>query len=269
MKPIILFLLLLPLQPVAQGTTDTFFRQYRQNIPGTSLQFTMVPVPAGTLEAFWIGACEVTYDEYDAFAKDEANGALAGVDAVTRPTPPYIDLTLGMGKSGGFPANSMQLYGAIMYCKWLYQKTGTFYRLPTEAEWEYACRAGSSTAYPFGADAKELVKYAWYAANSGGKYHKTGQLLPNKWGLYDMLGNVGEWTLDGFIKGGNYRDKVKDIGTTQRVLPNPAWNERDPQIPKSRWWNADAPFVGFRIVRPLKQPSKEEALAFFNLHLKE
>ena len=276
----------------------------------------MVPVPAGTfrmgsaaqdksaqkgegpqrnvqLSPFWMGAYEVTYDEFAAYMQDEATTQNSKVDAVTRPSQPYIDLTLGMGKGGGFPANSMQQYGALMFCRWLYEKTGTFYRLPTEAEWEYAARAGAATVYPFGNDAKELGKYAWYKGNSGGKYHKVGEKAPNAWGLYDMLGNVAEWTLDQYdeayfakttdgaadplilptsrhprtVRGGNYDNDAAALRPAARLESDPVWNRRDPQIPRSRWWNADAPFVGFRIVRPVKQPTKEEAEAFFKLYL--
>jgi formylglycine-generating enzyme required for sulfatase activity len=300
----------------AQTNIDTSFKAYIQTIPGTALQFSMAPIPAGkfifgssdnavikeadeqpahtvTINAFWMGTHEVTYAEYDAFASDETFTLNSLVDAVTRPSPPYIDVTMGMGKTIGFPANSMQQFGAIMYCRWLYKKTGIFYRLPTEAEWEYACRAGSTTIYPFGDNAKELDKYAWYAENSGERYHIVGELKPNAWGLYDMLGNVGEWTLDQYdenfystlsdttvapvrlpttkhprtIRGGTYMDAAKDIRSANRLRSDPIWNRRDPQIPKSRWWNADAPFIGFRIVHPAKQPTAEEAESFFKLYL--
>lgn len=301
----------------AQQVKEPAFTPFEQSLPGTSLKYKMVPVRGGsftmgsangekgrredegpakkvTVSSFWIGANEVTYDEYDAFFKDEEFSQNQTADAVTRPSPPYIDLTLGMGKEGGFPANSMSQYGALMYCKWLYKKTGIFYRLPTEAEWEYACRAGSQTVYPFGNDPKELGKYAWYKDNSEDKYHKTGLKAPNAWGLYDMLGNVAEWTMDQYdekyfsaisgatdpivrptarhprtLRGGTYQDDASGVRSASRLKSNPDWNRRDPQIPRSRWWNADAPFIGFRVLRPEKPPSPEEIEKFFAQYLEE
>ncbi len=245
------------------------------------------------LSAFWMGAFEVTRDELDVFLKDETTSLNVEVDAITRPSPQYIDFSLGMGKEGGYPANSMSQYGALMYCRWLYQKTGIFYRLPTESEWEYACRAGSSSPYFFGTDSSKLDQYAWYDKNSDDSFHKVGEKLPNAWGLYDMLGNVMEWTLDHYqenryaslgvtsdpvvipnpsrypkaLRGGGFTETALELRSAKRFKSDPQWNLRDPQIPKSKWWLTEAKAVGFRLVRPLQQPATAEINQFFKNYL--
>lgn len=289
------------------------FKPYKQTIPGTPLEMSMVPIPAGSflmgspdseknrqpdegpqqkvqLSAFWMASFELSRDIFDVYFKDANTSQNSKVDAVTRPSAQYIDLTWGMGKEGGFPVNSMSQFTALMFCRWLYEKTGIFYRLPTEAEWEYACKAGSTTAYYYGDDPKQLGDYAWFKGNSKNKFQKSGQKKPNAWGLYDMLGNVSEWTLDHYqedrlqqltgepqdprvavnpvkypkvLKGGGYTDLEPALRCSDRQQSDPSWNKRDPQIPKSRWWLTDAASVGFRVVRPLQQPTKEEADAFF------
>lgn len=289
-------------------------KPYVQEINGTKLSFSMQPVPAGEflmgskagkpdeqpvhkvkLSAFWMATHELTWDLYEAFLyKDyETTHSIvavpANVDAVTRPTKPYLDMTFGMGKQY-HPALAMTHYNAIQYCKWLYARTGVFYRLPTEAEWEYAARAGSNSAYAFGDDEKLLAEYAWYKENSGGKTQEVGKKKPNKWGIYDLYGNVAEWTYDQYqpefygtvkdgvlnpvnvpdklyshvIRGGSYEDTAKDLRSSARMPSDPAWKQIDPQIPKSNWWFPEAPFIGMRLVRPVVQPSAEEIQKYYD-----
>ncbi|MCW3090053.1 MAG: formylglycine-rating enzyme family protein [Ferruginibacter sp.] len=247
-----------------------------------------------SVSAFWMGAFEVSRDEFDVFYKDETTSANSDVDAVTRPSPQYVDLSWGMGKEGGYPVNSLSQYAALMYCRWIYDKTGVFYRLPTEAEWEYACRAGTTSRYYFGDDEQQLDKYAWYKNNSDNKFQRSGLKQPNAWGLYDMLGNVCEWTLDHYeekrmenmadktenpfvapikakypkaLRGGGYTDEAIQLRCARRFKSDPLWNRRDPQIPKSKWWLTDAPSVGFRIIRPREQPTAEKINEFYKQYL--
>ncbi len=313
----LLFLACLGSQLNAQTEQDTAFQAYTAVIPGSEVSFKMTPIPGGTylmgspeseegrdedeepqiqvkIEPFWMGVHEVTFDEYNIFRRKDLDAAPEGetwdADAVTRPSPPYEDPTFGMGKEG-FPAVNMTQFAALQYCKWLSDKTGEFYRLPTEAEWEYACRAGTTTAYFFGDDPEMADEYVWHYDNSYEKYQKVGTKKPSPWGLYDMHGNVGEWTLDQYqkdfyaqfqdsaevvnpwseptrlhprtVRGGSWDDSIEDHRSASRIRSSMKWKERDPQIPKSYWWNTDSPFVGFRIIRPYNQPSPEEVEAFW------
>ena len=102
------------------------------------------------------------------------------------------------------PVENLCWYDAQSFCKKLSQITGENYRLPTEAEWEYACRAGTTTDYYFGDDVNQLENYAWYCENSQKTTHPVGQKLPNAWGLYDMSGNVWEMTQEAKLRGGSW-----------------------------------------------------------------
>ncbi len=304
-------------------TTQAQMQPYKQVVPGTDVSYEMVPIPGGqfvmgspaseagrnadegpqhnvAIQPFWMGKYEITWPEYELFMFPEEekkirvrhnyNGALdKTADAVTRPTTPYVEMSFGMGKDG-YPAISMTQHAANTYCKWLSAKTGHYYRLPTEAEWEYACRAGTKTAYSFGDDPADLGDYAWYAKNSGSKYQKVGRKKPNPWGLYDMHGNVAEWTLDQYdpdyyskftsalvdapwnkatkpyphsVRGGGWDDAAPLLRSAVRKASDKSWKVQDPQLPKSIWYMTDAQFLGFRIIRPLNVPSPEELAKYW------
>ncbi|OUW73592.1 MAG: sulfatase-modifying factor protein [Flavobacteriaceae bacterium TMED204] len=296
---------------------------YIQNIPGTPEVIEMAFIPGGTfsmgspkseqghfgdegpqhlveVDPFWMGKFEITWDLYELFISrgiDKKRPATVSgkevdidVAAVSGATQPYTEMSFGMGVEG-YPAICMTQLAAVKFCEWLSAMTGNFYRLPTEAEWEYACRAGTKTAYSFGDTPSNLDIYAWHEGNSGGAYHKVGQKEPNPWGLYDMHGNVSEWTLDQYVptvyntrkrktvdnplqtptktyprvvRGGAWSDKPNRLRSAARRPSSKKWKKRDPQIPKSLWWHTDAPFVGFRVVRPLETPSPLEQNKYWN-----
>lgn len=288
------------------------FEPYSQKIPGTPVVFDMTPIEGGTfkmgsstssnadekpvhevtLDPFWMGTHEVTWDAFELFLDKNYELAISEepigeiVDGLTRPSIPYLDMTFGMGKENK-PAIGMTQYGAIQYCHWLYLKTGIFYRLPTEAEWEYAARAGSDSKYFFGEDASKLEEYAWTKENSDGMTQLVGQKKPNPWGLYDIYGNVLEWTADQYdpefyknspsknpvnpseelypriVRGGSFKTPAEEVSSAKRFVNDPKWKQLDPQIPKSQWWFPEAPFIGLRLVRPLNPPSPEEINAYY------
>ncbi|MCA8944299.1 MAG: formylglycine-generating enzyme family protein [Planctomycetes bacterium] len=280
-------------------------QSFVETIPGTDVSFSMVAIPGGTfrmgspaaeagraddegpahevaISPFWIGAHEVTWEEYEQWMfslekmrrQGEPTAADTAADAITRPTPPYTDMTFGMGRDG-YPAICMTQLAARTYCEWLSAKTGRNYRLPTEAEWEYACRAGTTTAYSFGDDPARIGEFAWFSRNSDDQYQPVGQQPANPWGLHDMHGNVAEWVQDALtpyapspdgaplvdpvveptqlyprvVRGGSWQDPPKALRSAARMGSDPDWKMQDPQIPQSVWYHTDATFVGFRVVR--------------------
>jgi len=258
------------------------------------------------LKPFYLATTEVTFDLFMAYyeetvqekrgadpkkdaekkaeeAKKKAEEAKKkGVDAITGPTPLYGDPTLGWG-AGKRPAIGASWINAVTFCTWLSKKSGKDFRLPTEAEWEYACRAGTTSAYSFGDDSDALEDYGWFEDNSEEKTQEVGQKKPNAWGLYDMHGNVREWVQDfyspaayaeaakhnpaqcptgpkegmaktahGFAhvaRGGAWDSPFEELRSAARTFEEDWWRFEDPQEPKSIWWLPKMGFIGFRVAR--------------------
>lgn len=273
------------------------------------------PTRKVTLPAFWMAKTETTWALYRAFMEngkarnkdgslnadgdiyspDDPFATKAGlIDAISQPTPPYIPMHFGLADGAGYradlPAIAATQHAASKFCEWLSAKTGRYYRLPTEAEWEYACRAGTTTKWSFGDDESDLLAHGWYFENSEGSYHPVAQKKPNPWGLHDMHGNVLEWTLDAYLpnfsklpkkatfplvvsssryprvtRGGHWDSDPEDTQSAYRTLSEPAWKMTDPQVPKSLWYHTDTPWLGFRIVSPATLPTIEEVHLLWNL----
>ena len=302
--------------------TAAEMKAYTNTIVGTEVSYGLVPIPAGQfvmgssmgekgrdanegpertvkISPFWMGTHEITWNEFELFMyideekkfrdRIKTDAAIEKIsEGVARPTKPYVEMSFGMGKDG-YPAISMTQHAANKYCQWLSAKTGHFYRLPTEAEWEYAARAGTKTAYSWGDDVAAAKQYAWFEANSDFKYQKVGRKQPNPWGLYDMHGNVAEWCIDQYepsydkvktalldpwlkqsspypqvARGGSWDDGLSKLRSAARRGSDKSWKQQDPQLPKSIWYLTDAQFLGFRIVRPLKVPASAELQKIWN-----
>jgi formylglycine-generating enzyme required for sulfatase activity len=225
---------------------------YRETIPGTLVSFEMVAVPgSATQPAFHMSRTEVTWDLYDVYALslDTPDARPAGVDAVARPSSPYGAPDYGWGHAG-FPVISVTRQAAESFTKWLSLTTGQEYRLPTDAEWQHAATLA-------GAGDVTIDALAWHAGNADARTHAVGTRKPDALGLFDLFGNAAEWVMtegDDFVtRGGSFRDAATVVGPTARGVQDDSWNERDPQLPKSQWWLSDAPHVGFRLVRGVRQ----------------
>ena len=293
---------------------------YETVIPGTDVKYKMIPVAGGVatigspemeadrqdqegpqfeveISPFWIGQYEVTWKEYksymamhDIFKGFETHKLrLLSEDknplVISAPSNLYdTSFTYRNGEEPELPAVSMSQYAVKQYTKWLSLMSERFYRLPTEAEWEYACRAGTKTAYHFGDDPADLDDYGWHYGNSNETTDPVGQKQPNPWGLYDMYGNACEWVLDGMLEDGYAKFGGKRVSTadalvkTKELFPrvvrggyydldpqdcrsasrlpssDDEWRGEDPNIPLSPWWFTSGPAlgVGMRLVRPLE-----------------
>jgi len=274
---------------------------------GAELTFDMVLVPGGqfqmgspadepgrkdhegpqrtvTVDSFYLCTTETTLALFNAYYRENAtpkrkffsNPAQekqGEIDAVTKPTPVYGDLTLGYPHTN--PAMGMSWLNAAVASKWISKKTGKTYRLPTEAEWEYACRAGGSNDDP-----SQVKDMAWYVDNSNKEPHEVGTKKPNAFGLFDMLGNVREWVQDYYsptaykdsassnptgpaegkvhvARGGDHSSPIEEVRSADRAFQEPWWQSGDPQLPKSIWWLPHMDFVGFRLACSVtSEPSK-------------
>ncbi len=217
---------------------------FTQSIEGTVVSFEMVPI-TGESGTFWMQTTEVTWEQYDTFVfgLDLPKGVTPDTDALTRPTRPYIAVDRGYGHNG-YPALSMSFAGAEAYAAWLTARSRRTYSVPTLAQWQAACNAGA-------VDGASLDAVAWHAGNAQRSTHRVASKEADAAGLYDMHGNVGEWVLgpDGpRLVGGHFKDESSALGTNAILVPSAKWNESDPQIPRSPWWLADAPWVGMRVV---------------------
>ena len=306
----------------------TFMVPYTTKIPGTDVEFTMIPIRGGQftmgspeseenraedegpqrkvkVDPFWMGKYEVTWGEYQKYMKmDDLYRRLhvkglrqlekgkeeQAIDGLTAPSSLYDpSFTYEAGEEPDQPAATISQFAAKQYTKWLSLMADDFYRLPLESEWEYACRAGTTTAYYFGDDPDELEDHGWFLENSDEERHSVGEKGANPWGLYDMHGNVAEWVLDQYspngysdkngesvtatqtfiqpteidprvVRGGSFILESEQCRSASRLPSTKSWRSTDPNIPKSPWWYTDEPAtgVGFRLMRPLKTATREE-----------
>lgn len=318
-------------------TKQGFMVPYKTLIPGTDIEYEMVPIPGGKSKIgspeaehdrkadegpqfeievgpFWMGKHEIKWSEYKKYmelhnllkemaeAKIRPKASEDDADVITAPSNLYDPtFTYSKGSEPRQPALSMSQYAAKQYTKWLSGISGRFYRLPTEAEWEYACRAGTTTAYSFGDDPAQLGEYAWYFENADEKIHTVGTKKPNPWGLYDMHGNVAEWTLDAYddrqyidlagksltpaaamktptklfprvVRGGSHDDKAAACRSAARTKSDDDnWRQTDPNFPKSPWWFTDdyGLCVGFRLMRPLETPARGDREQYWKADIDE
>ncbi len=310
-----------------------FMVPYSVTIPGSSISFEMIPVPGGKFKMgspegeegraddegpqvevevapFWMGKTEVTWNEYKIFMslypifkKLQANGIRKitdenRVDAITVPTPLYEPShTFEFGEDPLQPAVTMTQYAAKQYTKWISGMTGAQYRLPSEAEWEYAARAGSTTAYSHGDSVDGLADYACFADNNAGGPDKVGLKKPNAFGLFDMHGNAWEWVIDAYtedgfkalgagplasdkavqwskaayprcVRGGSWQESADRCRSAARLgSEDEDWKSEDPNVPLSPWWYTSDPArsVGMRIIRSAKPLSKEQMQLYWEI----
>lgn len=301
-------------------------KPYVEKITGTDFGLEMTPIPGGTfklgspaseagreehegpqveveIKPFYMSTFEVRWGLFGFYAFEaqlkkkrlseeelkQQPQRERDADAVSGPTEPSFNtVVLNIKDMEEYPAACMTHHCAMEFCRWLAAKTGKPYRLATEAEWEYACRAGSTTPYAFGADPAALKEYGWFAANGDGQAQPVGKKKPNAWGLYDMHGNVREWVIDLYdaktysnwskakqlgpvvipgtevyghvARGGSWADEPGGLRSAARYVSDEGWSRQDPQNPKSFWWHTEATWVGIRVVCPVEEQENLKGL---------
>jgi formylglycine-generating enzyme required for sulfatase activity len=298
---------------IAQDGSAKKYTETVTSKTGEKMSFDMVLIPAGNfrmgspaseagrkedegpqhevrLDSFYLCTTETTIELFMAYYQETVTAKKdfittqqekktdSEVDAITGPTPVYGDMT--MGYENQHPAMGMTWHNAMTFCRWLSKKTGREYRLPTEAEWEYACRAGTTSAFGVGNDPEKLKEIAWYEETADSETSTVGKKKPNAWGLYDMLGNVREWVFDFYspdaykqaaakspavnpkgpetgkvhvARGGDYSCPLEEVRCAARAFEEKWWRSGDPQIPKSMWWLPEMDIIGFRVVCSVKK----------------
>lgn len=218
-------------------------------------------------QPFYMGATEITYQQFRSFVNEtkyeteaERSGGFGIENGSWRQSTSYSWKNVGeLVLEDQTPALSINWNDAIAFCNWLSDSTGDQYRLPTEAEWEHACRGGTQTAWFFGTDENELEKYAWFSNNAGNRIYPVKLKLPNPYGLYDIYGNEWEWCQD------YYSDSYYNISPVEnpkgprqgveRVQRGGGFLQRSDQLnsyTRGRG-NPVSPLRGsFRVVRELK-----------------
>ncbi|MCX7097806.1 MAG: SUMF1/EgtB/PvdO family nonheme iron enzyme [Methylococcales bacterium] len=197
--------------------------------------------PVTIAQPFYLGKYPVTFAEYALFVK-AMQGQLPD------------DRAWGMDKR---PVINVSWENANNYAAWLSAQTGKAYRLPTEAEWEYACRAGTSSLFYWGDKEQDADNYAWFSINSGSKTHPVGEKQPNAWGLYDMAGNVLEWVqdcyVDNYLQAPNNGKAYQTLDFAARVVRGGSWNNLPVNL-RSAYRYCDDPIqryglLGFRLAQ--------------------
>ena len=266
------------------ATEVTAFENFMETIPGTAASISMIAVPGGEftmgspsdepfrkenegpqrkvkVSPFFMGEVEVTWDQFWAFYSETmsegrtppaviyANNSREDIDAVSGPTPPFGLPDQGWGM-GSRPAITMTHYSAQTFCQWLSLKTGKKYRLPTEAEWEYAARGGTATPYFFEGNPKKLsnegflksifkpdttgiYSHAVYVNNSGNRTQEPSEARPNPFGLKNMLGNVMEYCSDWYAE-----DAYKSVSDGELDPKGPS--EGTEHVVRGGHYNSDA-----------------------------